>query len=69
MSNGCVKLGDFGSSRIFRGTYDLTVSTAGTPYYLSPEICKGEEYSYNSDVWSLGVLLYEMSALQYPFQS
>ena len=39
----------------------------GTPYYLSPEIVSDEANSFESDIWSLGVLLYEMSALQPTF--
>ena len=36
----------------------------GTPYYMSPEVCQGQRYSYMSDIWSLGCILYEMCALQ-----
>jgi len=40
----------------------------GTPYYLSPEIIEGRPYSFKSDIWSLGVMLYEMCALRPPFE-
>ena len=36
----------------------------GTPYYMSPEVCQNQPYSYKSDVWALGCILYEMCALQ-----
>lgn len=39
----------------------------GTPYYLSPEIINGIPYSFKSDVWSLGIVLYEMCTLRPPF--
>jgi NIMA (never in mitosis gene a)-related kinase 1/4/5 len=39
----------------------------GTPYYTAPEIWKGTKYSNKCDIWSLGVLLYEMCSLKMPF--
>jgi NIMA (never in mitosis gene a)-related kinase len=39
----------------------------GTPYYLSPEIIENSPYNFKSDMWSLGVLLYEICALKPPF--
>ena len=42
---------------------------AGTPYYLSPEICENKPYNNKSDLWALGCVLYEMSTLKHAFQA
>mmetsp|Transcript_29959 Transcript_29959/g.29151 ORF Transcript_29959/g.29151 Transcript_29959/m.29151 type:complete len:147 (-) Transcript_29959:2225-2665(-) len=47
----------------------MAKTVVGTPYYLPPEIIEGKPYSFKSDVWSLGILLYEMCALQPPFNA
>jgi serine/threonine protein kinase len=41
--------------------------TVGTPYYLAPEIWKMKKYGKESDIWALGVILYELCCLKYPF--
>jgi len=66
---GIVKLGDFGIARVLSHTRSAAKTVVGTPYYLSPEIIKSEAYNFKSDIWSLGVLLYEMAALQPPFNA
>ena len=66
--NNIIKLGDFGIARVLRNTISVAKSMVGTPYYLSPEIIEGRPYSFKSDIWSLGVLLYEMCALRPPFE-
>lgn len=46
---------------------DLEVSRVGTPFYLAPELWKTPKYSPASDIWALGVILYEICCLSYPF--
>ena len=41
----------------------------GTPFYLSPELCKEIEYSFKADIWMLGCLLFEICNLEKPFYS
>lgn len=61
------KLGDFGIARILSLTKDKAKTMIGTPYYLAPEIIKNEPYSFSCDIWSLGVVLYELCTLKPPF--
>mmetsp|Transcript_27985 Transcript_27985/g.64592 ORF Transcript_27985/g.64592 Transcript_27985/m.64592 type:complete len:698 (+) Transcript_27985:98-2191(+) len=65
--SGMVKLGDFGVSRQMSDSTLCLNSFYGTPLYLSPELIEGKPYSDTTDVWSLGVVLYEVIALQPPF--
>ena len=39
----------------------------GTPYYVSPELVQEERYSYKSDVWAIGCILYELCYLKRAF--
>merc|ERR1719421_455245 len=69
MQTGRVLLGDFGISRILEATKDFARTMVGTPYYLSPEIIEERPYNYKSDIWSLGVILYELTTLKHPFDA
>jgi len=69
MKSGLVKLGDFGIAKTFKNTMDKAKTMVGTPYYLSPEIIQGKLYDNKSDIWSLGVLLYEMMTFKMPFEA
>lgn len=68
-SNNNVKLGDFGISKLLDSTNDAANTVVGTPYYLSPEVCEGRAYSYKSDVWSLGCVLYELCTFKHAFNA
>ncbi|XP_036065050.1 serine/threonine-protein kinase Nek5 isoform X2 [Onychomys torridus] len=68
--NGKVaKLGDFGTARALNNSMELAQTCAGTPYYLSPEICQNRPYNNKTDIWSLGCVLYELCTLKHPFES
>lgn len=61
------KLSDLGISRQIDGVVG-SLTLCGTPYYVSPEIAAGEKrYDYNADIWSLGVVLYELISLNKPW--
>lgn len=62
-------MGDFGIAKVLDASDDYAKTQIGTPYYLSPEICESRPYGRSSDVWSLGVVLFEILALELPFQA
>ena len=64
-----VKLSDFGLSKTLNNQYtkDLQMSLVGTPTTMAPEVLKGEKMCRKSDIWSLGILIYYMINLKYPF--
>lgn len=67
--SGGVKLGDFGFAKQLGYTLALASTVCGTPYYFSPELCQKTPYNNKADVWSLGVVLYEMINLRKPFEA
>jgi len=64
-----LRIGDFGISKVLDCTAAFARTAVGTPYYLSPEICMERPYSFSSDVWALGCVLYELVALRVPFEA
>ncbi|USX24018.1 serine/threonine protein kinase [Oxalobacteraceae bacterium OTU3CINTB1] len=66
-SSAQVKVGDFGVARIESSTLTQTGSMIGTPSYMSPEQFRGETVDGRSDVFSAGVLLYQLLTGVRPF--
>lgn len=65
ISNGVLKLIDFGLSKVL--ATDLTQTICGSPLYMAPEILYKQDYDGNADIWSMGILLYEMTYGFTPF--
>ena len=70
-NNGFLKLMDFGiaQSKTFDSNLTQTGEVIGTPGYLSPEICTGQIVDKRSDIYSLGIVLYQMLAGDVPFDT
>lgn len=64
-SDGGVKLGDLNVSKIAK--HGIMQTQTGTPYYCPPEVWNDKPYSSKCDIWSLGCVIYELTALKPPF--
>jgi serine/threonine protein kinase len=67
LKNGMVKVTDFGVARSTVGSQTRTGVVKGTPYYMSPEQAKGEKVTGVSDIFSLGVVFYQLLTGRLPF--
>ena len=70
-NEGDLKIGDFGLARLLVGRVhsDSTIKGMGTPAYMSPELCRGEPQDHRSDIYSLGILFFEMATGYLPFKA
>jgi len=64
-----IKLGDFGVARLLSTHTHFAQTMVGTPYYLAPEVLRSAPYAFAADVWSVGVILFELLTLRKPFES
>ena len=64
---GVVKVVDFGIARVVEGSNTQTGTLIGTFRYMAPEVFNGERANQRTDIWSFGVLLYELLSYERPF--
>nr|KJB26519.1 hypothetical protein B456_004G245400 [Gossypium raimondii] len=65
--NWTVKVCDFGLSRLKHNTFLSSKSTAGTPEWMAPEVLRNEPSNEKCDVYSFGVILWEIATLRLPW--
>ncbi|ONK60486.1 uncharacterized protein A4U43_C08F18990 [Asparagus officinalis] len=65
--NWTVKVCDFGLSRLKHSTFLSSKSTAGTPEWMAPEVLRNEQSNEKCDVYSFGVILWELATLRKPW--
>ena len=64
-----IKIGDLGVAKLLDKDNMLARTLVGTVQYFSPEICDGKPYNHKTDVWALGMLLYQCCTLSLPFEN
>ena len=67
LKNGSVKVTDFGIARVMSKTNTLTKEALGSVHYISPEQAKGGRVDNRSDIYSLGIVMYEMMTGRPPY--
>lgn len=65
--NYTLKISDFGLAKIFNDTMSETI--CGSPLYMAPEILTYQKYNSKADLWSVGIILYEMLSGNTPYNS
>ncbi len=68
LRDGSVKVADFGIARLTSTQNTLTQQTLGSVHYISPEQAKGSSIDARTDIYSLGVVMYEMLTGRLPFE-
>ncbi|PPS16782.1 hypothetical protein GOBAR_AA03787 [Gossypium barbadense] len=67
--NWIVKVGDFGLSRLKHETYLTTKTGKGTPQWMAPEVLRNEPSDEKSDIYSFGVILWELATEKIPWDN
>ena len=66
-SGGVIKLCDFGFARAMSQSTVVLTSIKGTPLYMAPELVQDQPYNHSVDLWSFGIILYELFVGEPPF--
>lgn len=64
-----IKIIDFGFAKEWKNENEMFYTICGTPLYISPEIILGKKYTVSADLWSIGVILFELVFDEYPFNN
>lgn len=67
--NNVIKICDFGFSNKFKSTANMFQTLCGTPLYMCPEVIFMQPYTIKSEIWSLGILLYNIFFNSHPYGS
>ena len=61
--SGLVKLIDFGMSKALEEGRDMQITAVGTTEFMPPEMLNGQPYNEKADIWSLGVVIYQLMSI------
>lgn len=64
-----INIGDFGLATVRDSTNEPDYSVVGTPHYMSPELLSRKPYDFSTDIWSIGCVMYELTALKTAFNA
>ena len=67
LPKGFLRMIDMGTAKYLNSKGARTYTIIGTPHYMAPEIITGKGYTFNVDLWSVGVCLYEFMCGGVPF--
>lgn len=69
LKSDIIKIADFGFARMLNDSLSMMDTICGSPLYMAPEILLKTKYSSKSDLWSVGVIIYQMIYLKHPYKN